>query len=116
LASNDLNISVPEFTVAGIPHGTLFAHRWYIGTDDEVSADAFRDQLDEHLKVLNDDYRVERSAALKDVEVTVLPTEVFYQWMRKKGKEGGQNKFPRVMKRAQFEEWEAYAREYKQLS
>jgi hypothetical protein len=44
--------------------------------------------------VLNDDYRVERSAALKDVEVTVLPTEVFYQWMRKKGKEGGQNKFP----------------------
>jgi hypothetical protein len=116
LASNDLNISVPEFTVAGIPHGTLFAHRWYIGTDDEVNADAFRDKLDEHLKVLNDDYRVERSAALKDVEVTALPTEVFYRWMRKKGKEGGQNKFPRVMKKTQFEEWEAYLREYKQLS
>jgi hypothetical protein len=85
LASNDLNISVPEFTVAGIPHGTLFAHRWYIGTDDEVSADAFRDKLDEHLKVLNDDYRVERSAALKDVEVTVLPTEVFLPVDAEKG-------------------------------
>jgi hypothetical protein len=36
--------------------------------------------------------------------------------MRKKGKEGGQNKFPRVMKKAQFEEWVAYVGQYKQLS
>ncbi len=113
LAANDLNISISEFTVAGIPHGTLFAHRWYIGTDDPVDADLFRDRLDEHLKVLNEDYRVERIAALKDVEVNVLPTEVFYQWMRKKGKEGGQNKFPRVMKKGQFEEWEEYLKAYK---
>jgi hypothetical protein len=113
LAADDLNISIPEFTVAGIPHGTLFAHHWYVGTDDQVDKDLLRDKLDTHLQVLNDDYRVERSAALKEVEVTVLPAEVFYQWMRKKGKEGGQNKFPRVMKKSQFEEWEAYVGQYR---
>ncbi len=29
----------------------------------------------------------------------------FYDWMESKGKVGGQNKFPRVMKNAQLEEW-----------
>lgn len=99
LVSNELNIDVKEFTVAGIPHDTLFAHKWYIGTDDHVDTEVLRNKIDEKLCVLNDDYRVERSAALKDVYVKLLPKEVFYKWLKMKGKEGGQNKFPRVMKK-----------------
>ena len=67
-----------------------------------------KNKLDEHLKILNDDYAVERSAALKELFVDVLPVRTFYNWMESKGKVGGQNKFPRVMKKTQLEEWKAF--------
>lgn len=105
LVSNELNINIPEFTVAGIPHGSLFAHHWFIGTDDKVDANHLRERIDYYLKELNDDYAVERSAALQEVLVDVLPINKFYNWMEFKGKVGGQNKFPRVMKSGQLEEW-----------
>ncbi len=105
LVSNELNITIPEYAVAGIPHQTLFAHHWFIGTDHLVDANKLKERIDFHLKVLNDDYAVERSAALRDVRVDVLPISKFYEWMESKGKVGGQNKFPRVMKNAQLEEW-----------
>lgn len=105
LVSSEMNVTIPEFTVAGIPHQTLFAHHWFIGTDDKVDANVLKDRIDHHLKVLNDDYAVERSAALKDVVVEVLPLHKFYDWMESKGKVGGQNKFPRVMKSTQLDEW-----------
>lgn len=108
LVANDLNIAVKEFTVAGIHHDNLFAHHWYVGTDDVVDKKLIRDKLDEHLKILNDDYAVERSAALKAVFVEVLPVKIFYDWMQSKGKVGGQNKFPRVIKNAQLEDWKSF--------
>jgi len=70
-----------------------------------VDAKVLREKIDQHLKDLNDDYAVERSAALKEVFVNVLPTQKFYDWLGSKGKTGGQHKFPRVMKNAQLEEW-----------
>src|ERR1700712_4066028 len=54
LVSEELNISIPEFTVAGVPDGTHFAHQWYIGTDDKVNAEELRVRIDEKLKELND--------------------------------------------------------------
>lgn len=108
LITNDFNITIPEFTVAGIPHGTLFAHHWYIGTDDPVDVKALKEKIDFHLKALNDDYAVERSAALKEVIVEVLPVKKFYDYMESKGKVGGQNKFPRVMKSAQLTDWKSF--------
>jgi hypothetical protein len=108
LVSEEFNISIPEFTVAGIPHKSLFAHKWYIGCDGAVDAQKLRDRLDHHLQVLNDDYAVERIAALQEVIVEVLPTEVFYKYLASKGKSGGQNKFPRVVKNAQLEDWNKF--------
>jgi len=108
LSCEELNITAKEFTVAGIPHDSLFAHHWYIGSDDKVDKKLLRDKIDQHLKDLNDDYAVERSAALKDVHVDVLPVKTFYDWMESKGKIGGQNKFPRVIKGAQLEDWKSF--------
>jgi len=108
LISEELNVSIKEFTVIGIPYDTLFAHKWYVGTDDKIDAEVLKKAIDEKLKALNDDYKVERSAALKEIFVTVLPSAAFYSWMKMKGKEGGQNKFPRVMKKSQYEEWEEF--------
>jgi hypothetical protein len=112
MAEDQLNIEVREFTVAGIKHQTMFAHKWFVGTDSEVDPKALRERIDENLKVLNDDYRVERIAAIKEVFVEVLPCRVFYDWMKMKGKEGAQNKFPRVLKNKVFAEWEEYIRQW----
>lgn len=105
------DIRVPEFTVAGVPHDGLFAHRWFIGCDSEVDAEALRDQLDDALKQLNDDYRIERDAALKDIQVEVVPVKSFYDWMEKRGKLGSQNKFPRVLQSSQLQDWKRFLQE-----
>lgn len=105
LVSDEMNIDIKEFTVAGVPYGSLFAHKWYVGTNDVVDKEELKDRLDKCLKSLNDDYAVERSAALKEIFVEVLPVKLFYSWMESKGKTGGQNKFPRVLKRTQLDEW-----------
>ncbi|SDK37602.1 GH3 auxin-responsive promoter [Catalinimonas alkaloidigena] len=111
LVAEELNLDIKEFGVAGIPHDSLFAHRWWIGTDDPANAAEVRQRLDDHLKVLNDDYRVERIAALKEVSVQIVPSALFYKWMKLQGKEGGQNKFPRVLKKNTLAQWEAFLRE-----
>jgi hypothetical protein len=111
LASEELNVNVREFTVLGVPHDNLFGHHWYIGTSDEVSPEAFKKALDIHLKELNDDYAVERNHALKEVKVTLLPSSLFYDWMKEQGKEGGQNKFPRVLKGEKSSLWQDFLKE-----
>ena len=107
--SKKLGITIREFTVAGLKHDNLFAHRWYIGCDDDsVDAAEIRELLDETLCEVNDDYAVERTSALKEVFVEVLPNGVFYDYLRAKGKEGAMNKFPRVMKGKQLKDWEEW--------
>ena len=108
LVSKELNIDIKEFTVTGIAFEGMFAHHWYVGTDDKVDVKVLKELLDEKLKELNDDYKVERIAALKDVIVDVLPVDTFYEFMRLKGKVGAQNKFPRVLKNKQLHEWKDY--------
>lgn len=116
MASEQLNISIPEFTVAGVPHGNFFAHEWFIATDDSVDAIKLAEVLDTNLKILNDDYEVERNHALKAVTANVLPEEVFLDFMKSKGKVGGQHKFPRVLKGVMLDEWKHFLKETVQLS
>ena len=113
MAGEELNIFIPEFTVAGVPHGTFFAHKWYIATDDKVNADRLAEVIDEKLKLLNDDYEVERRHALKAVEVEVMPEEIFMHFMESKGKVGAQHKFPRVLKGKMLEDWQNFLQEEK---
>jgi len=108
LSSEELNISIPEFTVSGIPHGNFFAHDWYVACDDKVDTEELRAKIDNHLKELNDDYAVERNSALKDIFLTVLPENKFMDFMGAKGKVGGQHKFPRVLKGKMYQDWKAF--------
>lgn len=108
LVSGELKINIKEFTVAGINYETLFAHHWYIGTDDIVDLAVLRIRIDEVLKELNDDYRVERIAALKEIIVDVMPSHIFYDYMKSIGKSGGAFKFPRVLKGQKLIEWKNY--------
>jgi hypothetical protein len=107
-----LDINVREFTVAGFSYEGKFAHRWYIGVDEHhVDADKIREVIDKTLCELNDDYIVERTSALKEVFVDVLPNKVFYDYLKYMGKDGAMNKFPRVLKGKQLEQWEKYLQE-----
>jgi hypothetical protein len=103
-----LQTDVKEFTVAAIKTEQGFAHRWYIGCTPSVSAAKFKELLDQKLCECNDDYATERSSVLGAPEVYILQHTVFYDYLKSIGKMGGQAKFPRVMKKEQFSQWEAF--------
>ncbi|MBP7496453.1 MAG: GH3 auxin-responsive promoter family protein [Bacteroidales bacterium] len=108
MLENEFNIEIREFAVAGIEYESMFAHKWWFGTDINFDKDLAAKKIDEYLKILNDDYRVERIAAIRAVISEVLPVSVFYDWLKSKGKEGAQNKFPRVLKNDKIKDWETY--------
>jgi hypothetical protein len=108
MTASELNISIPEFTVCGIPYENFFAHKWYLATDDNVDAASVIGLIDEKLRVLNDDYDVERKHALKAIVAEILPEKVFLDFMESKGKIGGQHKFPRVLKGRMLEDWQSF--------
>ena len=111
VAQQKLGIQIKEFTVLGFPYDGLFAHRWYVSCDTQVDKKELRNIIDQTLSEVNDDYAVERTSALKEVFVEVLPTSVFFDFLAKKGKTGAMNKFPRVMKGKQMAEWEEFVAE-----
>jgi hypothetical protein len=108
LVSEELNISIPEFCVAGEPVGSFFGHHWYVACDQNIDPVALAQSIDEKLCVLNDDYAVERKSALKEIKLTVLKEQAFLSFMEQKGKIGGQHKFPRVVKGALLNEWKQF--------
>jgi hypothetical protein len=104
-----MNISIHEFSVAGINYDGLFAHQWYIGCDDAtIDMEELKSILDETLCEVNDDYAVERTSALKNIFINILPSETFINFFHHTGKFGAMNKFPRVLKGKQLEEWNEF--------
>ena len=114
--ADEFNLVINEYTVAGINYEGRFAHNWYVGVNEKADVVQFRNRLDEILCEINDDYAVERQAALKEIFVELLPISVFHEWMRSKGKQGGSHKFPRVMKKAQLDEWKSFIATQAQLA
>ncbi len=113
MLQDEMNVEINEFTVTGIRYDSMFAHKWFLGTNDKLDPKVARDKIDGYLNILNDDYRVERIAAIKDVQVEILPVKVFYEYMKELGKEGGATKFPRVLKPKQLSPWEDFLKNYK---
>jgi len=105
IVSDELNISIPEFTVIGFPYQNLFAHKWFVACNDSIDPNILIRKIDEQLCKLNDDYAVERTSALKEVFIEKLPEELFLKFLAKKGKLGSQHKFPRVLKGKMLQEW-----------
>jgi hypothetical protein len=108
LASESLNISIPEYCVAGEPAGSFFGHHWYIACEQVVDEKLLIQKIDESLISLNDDYAIERKSALKEVRLTVLSDKTFLSFLESKGKVGGQHKFPRVLKGDLLKDWEMF--------
>ncbi len=110
MLEDEFQIGIREFTVAGYKRteGSMFAHKWFIGSEKQIDNALAAEKIDSYLKILNDDYRVERLEAIKEVTAEVLPVEYFYEWMKQEGKEGSQNKFPRVIRGEKFISWQEF--------
>ena len=104
----DLNISIPEYCVTGVPADNLFAHHWYVACDHVVDEKLLIKKIDHQLILLNDDYAVERKSALKDIRITILSEKTFMSFLESKGKVGGQHKFPRVLKGDLLKDWKNF--------
>jgi hypothetical protein len=75
------------------------AHQWIIEFEkvpDDL--DYFITTLDNSLKTLNSDYEAKRhkNLTLEKPHLNVAPKGTFYNWMKSRGKIGGQNKIPRL--------------------
>lgn len=110
--SEELNLSFKEFTVSAVEDQGKFRHAWYLGCETMISEDIVLPLLDEELKRVNDDYRIERNSVLEQPRLKIIPIFIFYKWQEKQGKMGGQNKFPRVLKSSTFKEWESFVSHY----
>ena len=74
-------------------------HQWMIEFDKEPDSIAdFARLLDESLKQVNSDYEAKRykEISLQPLEVIVARKGCFYDWLKNKGKLGGQHKIPRL--------------------
>lgn len=116
MLQDELNVTINEFALTGVRSGSLFGHHWYLGTDNPLDPALAAARLDEYLKVLNDDYRVERIEAIRNVSAEVLPLQVFHDWLKARGREGGAHKFPRVLQDGPREQWLAHLESYKPRS
>lgn len=90
-----------EYTAAPVfmgDHGSG-AHEWLIEFEKHPeNPEYFGECLDNALKAVNSDYEAKRykDMALKDPIVRVMPEGTFYNWLKFKGKLGGQHKVPRL--------------------
>lgn len=101
IASEKTGLVVSDYTAAPVYFGdhNQGAHEWLIEFDQhpENIAD-FAAELDTALKSLNSDYEAKRH---KDMALTMpivhaLSPGIFNQWLKQKGKLGGQHKVPRL--------------------
>ena len=75
------------------------AHEWLIEfRNPPESMEAFSAHLDEALKSLNSDYEAKRykNMTLDPPKINVARKNLFYDWLKSKGKLGGQHKVPRL--------------------
>jgi hypothetical protein len=100
-ASNKTGAIINNFTAAPIyfEGNSRGSHEWVIEFSKEPhNLSDFSTILDDTLKEVNSDYEAKRykDIALQKPLVRKVPQGTFYNWMKKRGKLGGQNKVPRL--------------------
>ena len=81
------------------------AHQWLIEFDTKPdNLEKFTAILDKKLQDLNSDYDAKRykNATLEMPHVLAVAEGTFMQWMRERGKIGGQNKVPRLSNNREY--------------
>ncbi|MEM9916501.1 MAG: GH3 auxin-responsive promoter family protein [Bacteroidota bacterium] len=92
---------VSEYTVAPIylEYSEKGGHEWLIEFEKPPACkEDFARVLDQNLQKLNSDYEAKRyrDMALQQLQIHALPEGSFHNWLRSKGRYGGQSKVPRL--------------------
>ena len=98
---------IHEYTAGPVfmGEGQKGAHQWLIEFEKEPNSyEHFIMVLDNTLKTLNSDYEAKRhkNLALEMPHLEIVPPGTFYNWMKRRGKVGGQNKIPRLANDRQY--------------
>jgi len=101
IASEKTGAVVSDYTAAPVyfSDSSNGAHEWLVEFDRPPdNLDRFTEELDIALKTINSDYEAKRhkNIALRLPILHALPRGTFTNWMRSKGKLGGQHKVPRL--------------------
>ncbi len=101
IAAEKTGAVVNDYTAAPVyfSSNSNGAHEWLIEFEKEpTSLDQFTEALDTALKTLNSDYEAKRykDIALRMPVLHTLKAGVFNEWLKSKGKLGGQHKVPRL--------------------
>jgi hypothetical protein len=100
-ASENTHAIVKDYTAGPIyfKEGEAGAHEWIIEFEQQPdNFETFCKILDQTLREINSDYDAKRykNMALQFPVIHNAPAYTFFQWMKSKGKLGGQNKVPRL--------------------
>lgn len=101
IAAQKTNAIVTDYTAAPVyfTHDSNGAHEWLIEFEvPPADLGEFSYEMDEALKSINSDYESKRhkDIALRSPVVHVMKKGTFNEWLRSKGKLGGQHKVPRL--------------------
>lgn len=107
--THQFNLHIKDYTV-----GPVFmegkekgAHEWIIEFEkDPEDKDAFKAALDECLQKVNSDYEAKRAndTTLKELKLNIANKGLFYEWLRRNDKLGGQHKIPRLSNKRDYVE------------
>src|SRR5690606_20813683 len=81
------------------------AHEWIIEFEKKPNdLNRFAEILDKSLQELNSDYEAKRykNITLNPLKIVVARENLFFDWMKQRGKLGGQNKVPRLANTREF--------------
>lgn len=103
------NSQVREYTMGPIYFSEQGkgGHEWLVEFEKEPNdIDAFSKLLDLNLQKINSDYEAKRykNIALNPIKLRKLAAGTFYNWLKSKGKYGGQHKVPRVANHRKYVE------------
>ncbi|WP_164108938.1 MULTISPECIES: GH3 auxin-responsive promoter family protein [Sphingobacterium] len=107
IACRETNASIRDYTAGPIyfKENEAGAHEWVIEFEKKPSDfQKFCEILDQKLREINSDYDAKRykNMALRQPIIHNAPTFTFYNWMKSRGKLGGQNKVPRLSNNREY--------------
>ncbi len=108
IACAKTNALVSNFTAGPIYFGSekqKGGHEWIVEfSQAPTDLEEFTKVLDEQLRLINSDYDAKRykDMALLMLKMHSVPEGTFYNWMKKRGKLGGQHKVPRLANNREY--------------
>lgn len=102
-------VQIRDYTIAPyyMQVGEKGRHQWFVEFEEAPrDITAFAHTLDLEMQLINSNYAQKRSNdfAVDALELKVLPNGFFQQWLRDRGKVGGQSKVPKLANHRRFAE------------